>query len=141
MRVETANRYPKLIISNTQKGPVAKRILSTSWNPAVLKTRNWVIESAGYDVVTTRESRMFLRLAEEQHFDAALIGDSIPIHLRAQLAKDAKQANPSLPLVIICRAGEESRVREYAQAIVKSTDQPELLIRAIQSAAGDTEHD
>ncbi len=90
---------------------MAKRILSTSWNPAVLKTRNWVIESAGYDVVTTRESRMFLRLAEEQHFDAALIGDSIPIHLRAQLAKDAKQANPSLPLVIICRAGEESRVR------------------------------
>ncbi|PYX08143.1 MAG: hypothetical protein DMG88_11745 [Acidobacteria bacterium] len=120
---------------------MAKRILSTSWNPAILKTRNWVIESAGYDVVTTRESRMFLRLAEEQHFDAALIGDSIPIHLRVQLAKDAKQLKPSLPLVIICRAGEESRVRDYAQTIVKSTDKPELLIRAIQSAAGDTKRD
>ena len=118
---------------------MAKRILSTSWNPAVLRARNWVIESAGYDVVTTRESGMFLRLAGEQHFDAALIGDSIPIHLRAQLAKDANEVNPSLPLVIICRAGEESRVREYARVIVKSTDKPKLLIQAIQSAAGDTE--
>jgi DNA-binding NtrC family response regulator len=124
-----------------REGTVAKRILSTSWNPVVLRTRNWVIESAGYDVVTTRESQMFLRLAEEQHFDAALIGDSIPIDLRVQLAKDVKQLNPTLPLVIICRAGEESRVAEYAQVIVYSTDQPELLIRAIQSAAGDTNRD
>jgi DNA-binding NtrC family response regulator len=120
---------------------VAKRILSTSWNPAILKERNWVIESAGYDVVTTRESRMFLRLAEKQNFDAALIGDSIPIDLRAQLAKEAKQLNPTLPLVIICRQGEESRVRAYAQVVVKSTDKPELLIRAIRSAAGDTNSD
>ena len=53
-------------------------------------------------------------------------------------AEAVKQFNPTLPLVIICRGGEEARVGDYAQVIIKSTVKGELLVRAIQSAGATT---
>ena|SRR2546430_17713152 len=95
-----------------------KKILSAGHNSTLLRSRNAIIQLAGYQVVTTKESDLLLHLAQEQHFDAVVICNSIPLHLRIKSARDLKRLKPSLPLLVICVLAEEDTFQGLANAIV-----------------------
>lgn len=117
---------------------MTKRILSTSWDEQVLATRNLLIESAGYEVVTTRDEQVFLELLRNEHFDAAVIGDSITAEVRAELVRNAGARNPRVPLIIFVRTPAEAqqflRISDY---VVEALDSPARFLSMLRSAVGD----
>ena len=128
-------------MSTATRSPVskeAKKILSSGHNSSLLRSRNALIQSAGYQVVTTRESVLLLQLAQEQHFDAVVLCNSIPIRLRTASARDLKQLKLNLALIVICADGEESDFRDLADEIIRAESgisQP--LLEAISKLAGE----
>lgn len=118
-----------------------KRILSTSRNATVLRTRNLVLQSAGYDVTTTRDLAEFVNFLENQAFDAVVMGDSIDLAERVELASKIAASKPSLPLVIFFKTpAEAQQLLPYAHSLVGSLDGPERLIAAVQGAVQKNKH-
>jgi CheY-like chemotaxis protein len=117
-----------------------KRILSAGHNSALLRARNALIESAGYQVVTTKESNLLLQLVNAQSFDAVVLCNSIPAPLRGSIARQIKASKPTLPLVILCTEDEQERFQRLAEKLVVAehgVSQP--LIEAISIVAGEAE--
>ena len=122
------------------QGRTQKRILSAGHNAALLRVRNTIIETAGYHVVTTKESDLLLDLLARQPFDAIVLCSSIPAHIRENIAREVKALKPKMPLVIICSQDEEQRFARLADQTVRAEEgvsQP--LIEAISRLAGDPE--
>ena len=82
---------------------MAKTIISSGHNIALLRVRNAIIQEAGYAVLTSKESAMILQMAKANHAAAVVLCSSIPVLLRANLARDLKKVRPNLPLIIITR--------------------------------------
>lgn len=118
-----------------------KRILSTSRNATVLRTRNLVLQSAGYDVTTTRDPKEFTNFIKKESFDAVVMGDSIDLGERVELASKIAASKPNLPLVIFFKTpAEAQQLLPYAHSLVGSLDGPERLIAAVQGAVQEQKH-
>lgn len=114
-----------------------KRILSTSRNATVLRTRNLVLQSAGYEVVTTRDADEFLQLFADQTFHGVVIGDSIELEERVGLAGQCRKLKPHVPLIIFFRTpAEAQQLLSYTHSLVASLDGPERLLAAVQATVG-----
>ncbi|MGC2741639.1 MAG: hypothetical protein WA672_00525 [Candidatus Angelobacter sp.] len=117
-----------------------KTIISAGLNVGLLRVRNAIIQQAGYAVLTSKESAMVLEMAEKDHARAVVLCSSIPVHLRANLARELKKARPDLPVIAIYADGEDKHLRPTADYLVPSIHgiaQP--LLEAITKAAGDPE--
>ena len=117
-----------------------KIILSAGHSVTLLRSRNALIQSAGYQVVTTRESHLLLDLARKQHFDAVVLCSSIPASLRKNIARELKLLKPTLPVVILCTEAEQHEFLNVGEKIVLSehgVSQP--LLEAISRVAGEPE--
>jgi DNA-binding NtrC family response regulator len=115
-------------------------IISSGLNVALLRVRNAIIQQAGYAVVTSKESAMVLEMAGKDHVGAVVLCSSIPVHLRANLARELKKVRPNLPVIAIYSDGEEEQLRPIADYLVPSIHgiaQP--LVEAIVKAAGEPE--
>lgn len=71
-------------------------------------------QNSGFDVVTTKEARLALKLVGKQDFDAVVICSSIPLHLRENIALEVKRLRPALPLIVICGDKERGQFRSLA---------------------------
>lgn len=124
-----------------------KKILSAGHNVNRLRLRNIVIQNAGYQVVTTKETRLILELAARQEFDAIVICSSIVAFLREQIARDLKRLKPSVPLIIICdhdcEKDEEKRLRQVADEVVIAppTESQQGVLDAIERLTSPSEED
>jgi DNA-binding response OmpR family regulator len=124
-----------------------KKILSAGHNVNRLRLRNIVIQNAGYQVVTTKETRLILELAARQEFDAIVICSSIVAFLREQIARDLKRLKPSVPLIIICdhdcEKDEEKRLRRVADEVVIAppTESQQGVLDAIERLTSPSEED
>lgn len=117
--------------------PKRKKILSAGHNAALLRLRNNMIETAGYQVITTKESQVLLRLAEAEDFDAVVLCSSIPAHLQEVFVREIKQKKPGLPVVVICPEPEQGRFQKLADATVPAEfGISQSLIEAITNCAG-----
>ncbi len=109
-------------------------ILMMSWEPERLRPLSLEIEASGFVVMYTREPSMFLELLATHDFACALIGDSMPPYIRMELLRDAKQAKPNIPLVVIEGREEEiAELKPYAAKIVEPSEPLAHLLRAIRS--------
>ena len=117
-----------------------KRILSSGQNSALLKLRNSFLQTAGYQVITTKESDLLLEIASKQDFDAIVLCSSIPVHIQERLARELRALKPNTPLILICSYDAQQRLRPLADRIViaeHGVSQP--LIEAVFELAGDPE--
>ena len=125
--------------------PVARRqkqILSAGSNAALLRLRNSFIQTAGYHVVTTKESQLVVEIAAQQPFDAVVLCNSMPLRVREELARELKKRIPTVPLVIICEHEEQRSFHELADKVVVAehgVSQP--LMEAIFQVAGDPDRE
>jgi len=117
-----------------------KTIISSGLNVALLRVRNAIIQQAGYAVLTSKESAMVLAMAKKNHVGAVVLCNSIPVQLRADLARELKKVRPDLPVIAIYSENEDQHLRGIADYLVPSIHgiaQP--LVEAIAKAAGEPE--
>lgn len=115
-------------------GKLLKRVLSTSWHAGALETRNRIIEASGYEVTTTREPQLFLKLLQEQHFDALVLGDSIDLDVRIELTREAKRLKPQIPVLVFYRSFAEAQRLSFADYRVEALGPTERFIEALHAA-------
>ena len=130
-------------MSTATRSPITtqgKKILSGGHNSAILRARNAVIETAGYHVVTTKDSDLLLDLVEKQHFDAVVLCNSMPVRTRETIARGLKKLKPQMPLIVICSYLEKPQFDQVADEVViaeHGVSQP--LLEAVSKLAGDPE--
>ncbi len=106
----------------------------TSWEPEALRALSLKIEPSGFVVTYTGELATFRELLETRDYACAVIGDSIPVYLRLELLRDAKQSKPNVPLVVIeGREAEIAEFKTYSAKIIKPSEPLSHLLRAIRS--------
>jgi DNA-binding NtrC family response regulator len=107
-------------------------ILSISRDERLLRTRQMVLESAGWQVVPAMETDEALRRFQEQGFDVVVLGHSIPSSERIWLAQTMKSIRSNVPIVMVCIQGDNTFSTKFADARVGSLDGPVVLINAIR---------
>src|SRR5581483_514887 len=120
---------------STGTRPMPGRILSVSQHKTVLGTRNAVLRSAGYEVVTTMDlSEAESILANDAGpWAAAVLGDSIPYEQRIALARKLKKILPGLPVVMVIRSHNPLPDRNTADGWVNALEGPEILLETLRN--------
>jgi DNA-binding response OmpR family regulator len=99
-----------------------KTIISSGLNVALLRVRNAIIQQAGYAVLTSKESAMVLEMAEKDHVGAVVLCNSIPVQLRANLARELKKIRPELPVIAIYSENEDQNLRDVADYLLNGRE-------------------
>jgi DNA-binding NtrC family response regulator len=111
------------------------RILSVDFDPAVLSSRNAILERAGYTVVSARKTQEFRELLQHERFELALLGTSISMPEKKLICSEIKKKNPQVWIVACCRGTEvieALREKELVDAVVDPFDGgPTALIQAV----------
>lgn len=119
---------------------LGKRILSIGHSSTLLRLRNAVLQQAGYQVTTTKESALVLELVKKQDFHAVVICSSVPAVLRGQIAHQVKRLKPSIPLIVICEGEECSAFKKLAEIVIAPPGVSEQsLIEAVTRVTTQTE--
>jgi DNA-binding response OmpR family regulator len=113
--------------------PALRRILSISNNVALLITRNDSLAVAGYSVSSPRQPEDAPLLFRKEHFDAVLIGDSVPPPVRKQVIEELHEHDDSVPIIYVY-ADPQRNVEPHADLCVDVTRDPEELLKALDSA-------
>ena len=79
---------------------VARIILSVDDNPLVLRTRQIVLEAAGYDVLSASNGEQALSLFDAVRVDLVLLDYSMPGIDGMHVAKQIKASRPLLPIIL-----------------------------------------
>ena len=110
------------------------RILSISQHKTVLETRNAVLRSAGYEVITTMDLSEAERIAKNNGpWAAAVLGDSISYIHRRDLGRQLKDLVPGLCVIAVVRTSDPIPDRSSADLWINSLEGPEKLLEALRS--------
>lgn len=91
---------------------MTKRILSVSYDLALLQTREMLLQAAGYEVVSIEGFQAMLDLAKGESvpdFDLVILGHSIAHRDKAALIRLVRE-HWKAPVLALLRAGESSDV-------------------------------
>jgi DNA-binding response OmpR family regulator len=105
-----------------RKLAMPKTIISSGLNVALLRVRNAIIQQAGYAVLTSKESAMVLEMAAKDHVGAVVLCNSIPVQLRANLARELKKIRPELPVIAIYSENEDQNLRDIADYLLNGRE-------------------
>ncbi len=110
-----------------------RRILSISNNVALLITRNDALAVAGYSVSSPRHPEDAPLLFRQEHFDAVLIGDSVPPPVRKQVIQELHERDASVPIIYVY-ADPRRNSEPHADTCVDVSRDPEELLKALYKA-------
>ena len=105
------------------------RILSVSYDAALLRTRQMVLESRGYEVVSAEGFSEAMEKCKEGKYDLIIIGHSIP-HKDKQTIVQEFHRYCSAPALALLKSGEW-QLRE-ATASIESFE-PMIVLAAVDS--------
>jgi DNA-binding NtrC family response regulator len=116
--------------------PPRPKVLSIGVDATLLETRNRVLESAGFDVITSFPALNGGGHIENHDFNLAVLGDSLPRALAVTILQQLKRSRPFIPVVVIYKGGDFCDDFAEADATCGSLDGPEHLIRTISTLIG-----
>jgi len=108
-----------------------RRILSVSANTRLLVTRNDTLSLAGYNVVSPHKPEDAPELLARSHFDAVVIGHSLPPEVRAGIIRAARKIAPTVPVIFVYVEPADGK-EPLADVSVEVSD-PVNLIRALDA--------
>lgn len=108
-----------------------KRILSISYDTALLETRRLVLEGAGYEVTSAWSFKPAFELCKSHDFDLVIVGHSIPVNDKASMLA-AVRRNSNVPVLSIRKEMEEPL--RGADASVFGLEGPKVLLEAVKEA-------
>jgi DNA-binding response OmpR family regulator len=112
--------------------PSSKHILVYAENPAVRRTKQLVLESAGYNVIAVGSLREVEYVASRTIFDLVILGRTVEAELKKLAAQIVKQKLPRSPILEICDLKHCVDNPDY----VLNTSNPEELTAMVNSIFG-----
>lgn len=104
---------------------VPKRVLSISYDVVLLNTRAMILEREGYTVTSAQTLRDAIALLQQDRFDAAIIGHSIPIEEQRQMSEAIRQQCPDAPVIALTR--REGERLTFADRAIEAQRPEEML--------------
>lgn len=106
------------------------KILLVSYVRELVEDSDKVLRAAGYDVTLLMTYADALKAAEQQPFDVAVLGYTVPEEERNQLARAIKQTNSGTQIIIFYFASIGHT--ELADVLIQTTASAEDLLRAVE---------
>ena len=103
------------------------RILSVSYDATLLRTRQMVLESRGYEVVSAEGFAEAMEKCKERKYDLIIIGHSIPHKDKQSIVQEFHSHCPA-PVLALLKTGEW-QLRE-ATASIESFE-PNIVLAAV----------
>jgi DNA-binding response OmpR family regulator len=110
-----------------------RRILSVSYDPPLLRTRQMMLESQGHEVISCATIDESLRHCSNSNFDLFILGHSIPSLDQHQLIESFRRYN-SAPIISLMRSAEA----KTAGADYHIRPDPEPLLTLVAEILGDS---
>jgi CheY-like chemotaxis protein len=98
-------------------------------NPLTL--RKFVLQKAGYEVVTASSGKEALELAASRHVDLVLSDHLMPGMQGTELAQQLKAQHPNLPVILISGVNELPPGSAVANAFVSKIEGPDALCKEV----------
>jgi CheY-like chemotaxis protein len=98
-------------------------------NPLVL--RKYVLQKAGYDVVTANSGKQALELAASRDVDLVLSDHLMPGMNGTDLAQQLKARHPNLPVILISGVNELPAGSTFANAFLSKIEGPDALCKEV----------
>jgi DNA-binding NtrC family response regulator len=111
------------------------RILSVAYDESLLLTRHYILEKAGFTVVSALRFAEAIEHCQQQKFDLIVLGHSVPPSDKTALIAETKRLCGCPALSI--RRFDQPR-HPSADYSVESGEGPEALITAINNALRDS---
>lgn len=108
-------------------------VISVGANPELVWLRNFVLQSAGFNVVSTTDTQDARARIERGECGVLVVCYSLERRLRQSLAEALRKFCPGSRMVVI--TNERLEEPEFADSFVYGVEGPEALIEAINSAA------
>jgi DNA-binding response OmpR family regulator len=80
---------------------MAKKILLTSHDPALLETRKLLLAGNGYQVFTAIDPREVARLCHDHHFDLVVIGHTIGPSEASSIVQTISESCGDIPMLML----------------------------------------
>jgi CheY-like chemotaxis protein len=106
-------------------------------NPLVL--RKFLLQKAGYNVVTARSAEEAMEIAGRQDVDLVLSDYLMPGTTGAELAQQVKSHYPHLPVVLLSGVNEIPAGADIADAFLSKVEGPERLCEQIATVLSERE--
>lgn len=110
------------------------RILLVGYIAEHLQERQRILQAAGYEVIVAPSLAAATAAIEQEVFDVAIVGFSVPEKERNQLAQTIKQTRPSTKIIMIYFSSV--RNTELADALMQTSASAEELARAVNHILG-----
>lgn len=110
-----------------------KRILSVSYEQALLMRRELLLKDAGYAVTSALGQVEAQLLCRSTSFDLIIIGHAMPARDKQLLAR-LSHASCSAPVLVLIRRGEKPC--EEADTVIEAADPDAALLDAIRRLLG-----
>jgi DNA-binding response OmpR family regulator len=103
------------------------KILSISYDPILLETRDLILRKAGYDVSSVVGFSQAIESTE--HYDLIVMGHSIPQGDKRAIVRQLRERGCDSPVLSLIKPGE----RQIVEAAAAVEPVPELVLSAIRS--------
>ena len=107
-------------------------VLSVDDEPGILVSRQLILENAGYEVLSAPDGEQALSMFAEQPVDLVLLDYVMPGMDGGVVAKEIKNHNPRVPVVIISASPVDELSLGCVDCFINKGDGPELLLAKIK---------
>ena len=110
-----------------------KRVLSISYDESIMKTRHYIFQQAGFDVISAFGFSHAMTLCKDGKFDLVVLGHTLPPHDKTALVNVLRD-NCHCPIVSIRRPGQGKH--PDADHSVDAGEGPEAMLAVVREALG-----
>lgn len=115
-----------------------KLILSVDDEPRVLRTRQMVLEAAGYDVVNASSGAQALGIFSTVLVDLVVLDYAMPGVNGGDVARVFKTRRPELPILMVTGREVEQEILYCVDGYLVKGESAELLVQKIEQLLGTT---
>lgn len=110
-----------------------KRILSISYDESIMKTRHFIFEQAGFEVISAWGFKEAMTQCHDGKFDVVVLGHTLPPQDKTALVS-ALREKCGCPIISIRKPGQSKH--PDADYSVDSGEGPEAMLATIREALG-----
>jgi CheY-like chemotaxis protein len=107
-------------------------ILSVDDEPAILVSRQLILENEGYEVLSATDGEQALRMFAGRPVDLVLLDYLMPGMDGGAVAKEIKNHNPQVPIVLVTASPVEEQTLGCVDCFITKGEGPALLLVKIK---------
>src|SRR6201996_7186462 len=119
-------------MSATQRPPPASVILCVDDEVTPLTIRKFVLQKAGFHVITAGSAKDALEIIKTTHVDLVVSDHLMPDMTGAQLAACIKRADPTMPFMLLSGVNDLPDGAELADEFLSKLEGPETMIGRVR---------